>query len=286
MKKLKNSTRILLIIILIKSQFLAQSDSSINYKGLETKIFYSVNIEHKNSNGKQSYFLNDKKVSKSTYEKYAEAWKNMETCCPCILEVYDIKNKLTIESVSCTDCGVGYYKEFHTNGKLKIDGHFKENPTGNWEDIWSRGFCSVPDGKWTYYNKKGDSLFSEFWENGNFIKQVPEQEKIEIWDVDLLLKGEKIENQQITASQLKDIEFLLKYKNSLRNDDAVSIVFEVTAIGYRQNKKTFTLSNFKDIDVNKMLSEVGIPSDEKTYFGIQILYENRIVKNFSVNVLI
>ena len=90
----------------------------------------------------------------------------MENCCPCILESYDEKDNLIRESVSCTDWGVGWFKTYYKNGNLELTGAYKENPKGDWNDIWDRVYCSDPNGKWTYFKENGDTLYSEFWDNG------------------------------------------------------------------------------------------------------------------------
>ena len=86
---------------------------------------------------------------------------------------------LLSEGVYCTDCGVGFFKEFYPDGNVKLSGKYKENPTGNWKNY----NCQVEHGQWVYFKENGDTLYSEYWNNGEFIKQVPEQSKMEIWKV-------------------------------------------------------------------------------------------------------
>ena len=165
----------LLLLLVTVTTSVAQSDSSV-YKKLETRKFYDVSCEKETRNGKSTYTVNDKKVSKSTYNKYSSTWENMETCCPCILKSYDEHDVLLSEAVSCTDCGVGVFKNYYPNGKVSLTGSYKENPTGDWDNIFYRGYCNVPVGAWTYFDTNGDTLYTEFWQDGEFIKQVPEQE--------------------------------------------------------------------------------------------------------------
>ena len=108
---------------------------------------------------------------------------------------------------------MGSFKEYYSNGQVKLSGRFKENPTGNWDDIVGLGF-SVPDGEWIYYNEHGKkSCIPEYWEDGYFIKQIPEQGKTEIWKVDLTLNGESIEQKTLTPDQLKDLTITPRFKN-------------------------------------------------------------------------
>jgi len=282
MKKLIGLIIVLLLSIAL-GQLYGQSDSSTVYKNLKTKKFYSVSLSSQTSNGIGTYEVNGKSVSKSTYDKYKSTWKNMETCCPCILKSYNEKDVLIREAVSCTDCGVGWFKTYYLNGRLKLTGSYKENSTGNWDDIWDRGYCSVPNGQWTYFNEKGDTLYSEFWNNGEFVKQTPEQSDTEIWDVLLTLNGQKVDKQIIAINDIGNLTIDPKYKNSNSNSN-LTINFEVSAIGYKMNEKQFTVESFKKIDVNSMLVEVGIPKDKKTSFVLTIYSNNQAIKRFYLNV--
>ncbi len=280
--KFKLTFSILTIAIV---QTFGQLDNTSIYKGLKTKKFYSVKILAHTSNGKTSYEANGKKVSKSTYSKYESTWKNMETCCPCILKSYDENNVLLREAVSCTDCRVGVYKEFYPNGKVKLNGRYKENPTGNWDNLFERGYCSVKDGKWSYFNDKEDTLYSEYWNNGEFIKQVPEQKTNEIWKVELTLNGESIEEKkELTPDQVRQLVVAPKFKNNSKSNNNFKINFEVSAVGHKQNEKTFTLDNFKNIDVLQMLSEVGIPSNKETNFTLMLLDNEEVISTFYLNI--
>jgi hypothetical protein len=129
------------------------------------------------------------------------------------------RDNLIRKSVSCTDCGVGWFKTYYKNGNLELTGEYKENPTGNWDDIWDRGYCSVPDGKWTYFKENGDTLYSEFWDNGVFVKQVPEQTKVEIWDIEIQLNGKDADTLSIPIVNIGDLIIKPKYKNSTTNSE-------------------------------------------------------------------
>jgi antitoxin component YwqK of YwqJK toxin-antitoxin module len=281
---MKQRTLIIILLTIVFGQVYGQTDTSTVYKDLETKKFYSVGLSSQTTNGRARYEVNGKKVSKFTYDKYESTWKNIETCCPCILKSYDEQDVLLREAVSCTDCGVGVFKEFYPNGKIKLSGRYKENPTGNWEDIWARGFCNVPDGQWVYFNEKGDTLYSEFWKDGEFVKQVPEQKINEIWKIGLTLNGESVDKKTLTPEQVKQLVITPKFKNSSKTENNFTIKFQVSAIGHRQNEKTFTLESFKNIDVLQMLSEVGIPSDKKTSFTLTVYDNGKAIANFYLDV--
>jgi hypothetical protein len=270
------------LLTLMFGQAFGQSDTSTIYKKLKTKKYYSVGLSSQTQDGQGTYKVNGKVVNKSTYDKYQSTWKNMENCCPCLLESYDENEVLIKESVSCTDCGVGWFKYYYPNGNLKLTGYYKENPTGKWKDIWDRGFCSVKTKQWTYFNENGDTLHSEFWVDGAFIKQIPEQSTSEVWDVDLILDGQKIDKQELPINEVKNLIFIPKYKNS-NTTPVVSIKIEVSATGFVPNEKTFTLKTFKNVDISEMLSEAGIPMDKKITVDILLFNGNDSVKSYYFN---
>lgn len=283
LKKMKQIT-LIFILILFLGKVHGQRDTGTVYKNLETRKSYAVNLISRNGEGKIIYEVNGKKVSKQVYDKYHSTWKNMVTCCPCILKSYDENDILLRESVSCADCEVGWFKDYFPNGNLKLKGNYKENPTGNWKNIWDRGYCNVPDGEWIYFNENGETLYSEFWDNGVFIKQFPEQSFAEIWDVELILNGKKIDTQKIALSKIKDLVIKPKYKNHNTNTK-LTIKFEVSALNHKINEKQFTIESFKNIDVASMLSEVGIPKEKITFFMLSV-YNNGIgLKGFYLNVI-
>ncbi len=58
----------------------------------------------------------------------------------------------------------GKYKEFHSNGKVSVDGQFTEKPADQ------QIFMARKTGTWTYYDDKGKVTKTEKWENGRLMK--------------------------------------------------------------------------------------------------------------------
>lgn len=257
-------------------------DTASIYTNLERKKFYGVSTSSYSFGDSTTYTVNNKIVSKDTYEKYKSTWENMSGCCPCILEVYNEHDTLLRESVSCGDCGVGWLRKYYPNGQIQLTGYYKENPTGNWENIYDRGYCNVKEGEWIYFSENGDTLYSEFWENGQFIKQVPEQAPCEIWKVDLLLNGKDMNQKKISAKKIPKLVIVPHYKNSNTNS-SITISFEVSAVGYKPNMKEFTVESFKNIDVYAMMKEVGIPKSAKVFYSVGILSDGKLVARFYLN---
>jgi antitoxin component YwqK of YwqJK toxin-antitoxin module len=219
------------------------------------------------------------------YEKYKNTWADMEKCCPCILQSYDENDVLLREKVACTDCGVGAFKEFYPNGQVKIDGQYKENNSGRWDSIYYRSYCNVEAGSWKYYNETGGLLYTEDWENGEFVKQVPQQNALEIWKVELLLNAQKIDTQQLTVAQVPLLTISPKFKNSSRNGLNLSIRLSVSAINHKIVERYFTTANFKDLDLLQIIRESGFAPGENTTFYLLILNNGYQLRNFKLNVV-
>jgi hypothetical protein len=275
----------LIILTFAVAQLFGQSDSGTVYKELETSKFYYVGITSKQKNGKSIYKVNGKKVSESTYEKYDSSWDDMKNCCPCILQMFDENEILIREAVSCTDCGVGSVKEFYINGQVKFSGQYKENPTGNWDDISERGYCNVPDGQWNYYNKKGILLYSEFWNNGEFIKQVPVQNKTEIWKVELTLNGEPVNQTTLLPNQLKDLKITPKFKNSTTKNVNLSIGFQASVLGQKYLYTFLSLDEFKTFDLQDLLSKNGFKAQDSIIYSFMVLNNDKNIATFNLNIL-
>lgn len=278
---MKKHIFLLIILTILLGQAFGQTDTASVYKGLEKKKFYIVDLSQ--INGGASYALNGKPISKATYDRYMSVMNNIETCRPCILECYNENEVLLSESVHYSDCCVGSFKDFYPNGKVKLSGRFKENPTGNWEHIAERGYCNVPDGEWTYFNPKGPVLYSEFWKDGEFIKQVPEQKKTEIWKVDVTLNGEKLDKQLLTIEQIKELIITPKFKNGNRAN--VNLTVKLTIIvGNVPSSESFSIENFKTIDVAKILSDITPAPDNKVSFSLRIFNNGDEIESYQLNV--
>ncbi len=283
-------TSFILFSILYNNSF-AQIDTTETdttkwvYKNLETKKFYGVGLL---SGDGTNYKLNDKIIDKSVYDKYYSTWKNMTSCKPCILETYDANDILKWKGIQYTDCAVGFWIEYYTNGIVKVLGHYRENETGDWDSAFYKGYCISPDGTWTYYNEHGQKRYSEYWKNGEFIKQVPEQQTQEIWAVEQILNGQRIDNQFISPEQIKNLAFTPRFKNKNTAGTNITIKFEVgvSGINPKIDVKEFTIDNFKNIDVREMMDYVGMTNNGNGYFVIGIYNNGQNIFNRNLNVKI
>jgi len=147
-------------------------DSISSYKTLDTLPFYNVGMRAETVNGNSKYWVNDKRVDQATYVKYKSVWDNIDKCRPCYFKTYDVDDVLLYEGAQCTDCRVGSWLEYYPSGVVKIRGHYKENSSNDWEDLWKRKLCSVKHGKWITYSEGGEiQLIEVFW-NGKLVEEL------------------------------------------------------------------------------------------------------------------
>lgn len=138
-----------------------------NYLQLDTLVFYDVELEVETYHGRTTYWVDRKEVSKKTYDTFNTFWENVDKCKPCYLKTYEKSGRLLKEGVQYGDCNVGIWTEYYPDGKVKLKGHFKENDTQDWFEIWTKGLCSVKHGLWVLYDRKGNIVGMEKFVNGS-----------------------------------------------------------------------------------------------------------------------
>ncbi|RTQ46309.1 hypothetical protein EJV47_22555 [Hymenobacter gummosus] len=255
-------------LLLTIQDAVSQSASTSSYKNLATKKFFSGSSSKKPDGIGFSYFIDGKRVDKITYDSFQSSRRNIDNCCPCILQMYNSDGRLVNEGVRCTDAPVGWWKTYHPNGKLKESGQYKENDSGNWDNLCERGYCSVKVGRWTYFDEQGNQLYVEDWKDGAFVKQLPEQPRMEIWGVDFLLRGQNAEKQPVTLGDISQINILPKYKNKARAE--LTIKIRIEAIGYPKFLAECKLDEFKNIDAQKLFLASGIAIDKNPQFILEV----------------
>ena len=270
---MKHLALIIILLFAVMGHIYTQTDTGAVYKKLETKKYYDVNLSiSRAEEGWYIYKANEKEVSKSTYNKYSSTKENYGKCCPCILQKYNEYEILIEEAVRCGDCLLGWYKDYYLNGKLKLEGNYKYvMPTKDGPP------CNIPHGQWTYFNKKGDTSYLEFWDNGEFLKQVPEQNTIEMWAVELRLddyefdKFDRFDKKAIPIDQIKNLKITPKYKNSHTNAKiTVTVTFSTETPPYKTITKKINIESFQDIDVASILSEAEIEQGKVIDFRLYV----------------
>lgn len=267
----------------------AQETPKTVYKNLKVYKFYSRGSITISSSvgGKETYQIDGKKMNKFKFKrkkrKNDNNWAVLENCKPCILKTYNKNKKLISESVQYTDCKVGWIKYYHPNGKLYVSGQYVENTTGDWDDFFKRGLCNVPDGIWSFYNTKGQFIYAEHWNAGTFIKQEPEQNKCQIWKVELLYNDDIYSSQILTLSDIKGLAIRPYFKNSNRN---TNIEFRVTISALNRKYINLLLSpeEFSKLDLRPILEEANINASNNPRFTIVVLNDGIPINSFNLNV--
>lgn len=290
-------TTLTFILTISIAQSFAQSIIETTYQNLSTKKIYATNLSIQTQNGALNFSVNGRNISKYLFDKYSSTWNDLDSCCPCILQLYDENEVLFQEMISCDGYEVGWIKEYYQNGKIRLTGQYQENQSGNWEHILETGKCCVREGKWTYFNTKGDTLYNEFWHNGNFISQVPEQTLTEIWAIELTLDGEHYYSEILTFEQVKGFTITPLFKNSHRDSLDLTINFKIVSPENKIIMRTFTLDNFKNIDVQRILNDANIlteeyspdefaidvvPGDIKTEYYLEICNNGLVIATFQI----
>lgn len=249
-------------------------------KKLKTLKIYSLSSTYSNTGKKIVYKVDGKNVDRKEYDKaikkYELSNRRIDKCTPCILKSYNLNNELIFESENYYDCLIGLYKEYYKNGNLKLKGYHKGNKTNIYDNLTDREICDIPNGKWTYYNLKGDTLYNEFWEDGIFIKQIPEQDSIEIWAISLELNNQKIEYQAIDKNQIKDIKLNVKYKNSNQFNN-LFVEIEISAIGHKDFRKKIQYSLLKKFDINQFLDEAKMTENSNPFFKLTFFDNDKVI---------
>jgi hypothetical protein len=251
------------------------------YKNLKTKKFYALSYTY----GGTDYEIENKVVTKKTFQKYHKTWKNMENCKPCILLTYDINDHLIFKGIQYVEIQVGYWIEYYPNGKVKLIGHYKENSKGNWNDFFNVEDLQKEDGVFTFYNENGEELYSEYWKEGQFVKQFPEQIKTELWNIELTLDSMNINNKVLACREFKSIIINPKFKNNTTTGANISIDFSVSIIGKKPINKRLTIDEFKTIDVCKILEELDIKLANSASCTMLIYSKDEIICDYNLTII-
>ena len=150
------------------------------YNNLDTLIFYNVGLAAgpgKDCNNFDltkktiKYYVDCKEVSQTEYLKFKKGKDNIAICTPCVSKTLNKDGTLESIGVMYTDCRVGFWVEYYSSKKVKVVGYYKENDTGNWDNIWTRGYCSKKNGTWTYYDEDGKITRQEIYKDGTIINK-------------------------------------------------------------------------------------------------------------------
>lgn len=136
--------------------YFIQNDVSLKApQKIDTLRTYDVFLEERPTPFGTAYMCNGKEVTKQKFFEYKKFWNASGACKPCMLYTYDDKNQLKYNAYQYEDCLCGSYTEYYPEKVKKVEGQFKANTTGNWQNVTSRNLCNIRDGVWTYYYQNG-----------------------------------------------------------------------------------------------------------------------------------
>ncbi len=144
--------------------YFSQNNINQNQK-LDTLRTYDVYLEERLTPFGIAYICNGNEITKSKYFEYKRFWDAAGACLPCLLYTYAANDKLKHVAFQYEDCLCGSYKEYHENETLKVEGQFRKNVDGNWENMQKNRQCNIRIGKWTYLNDLGNIEKVETYSN-------------------------------------------------------------------------------------------------------------------------
>lgn len=149
---------------------LTPSISAQNWTQLDTISTYDVNLSYYMTTNGKVYMANNKAISKAQYDFYRDNWERTQACQPCEVYTYNDKHELKHIAIQYGECFVGPFKEFHSNGKVKVEGSFKTVDSQDWSNLRMRGLCSTRDGEWRFYAPDGKLVSIEHYEDGKVLQ--------------------------------------------------------------------------------------------------------------------
>jgi hypothetical protein len=215
-------------------------------------------------------------------------WRDLATCKPCVLEIPDEKGRLQYKGIYYTDAPVGFRIEYDSMRVVRVIGHYKENPTGDWRNLCARGYCDK-DGVWTYFSAKGRKLYNEIWKDGNFVRQVPEQKKAELWKAELTLDGEVIDyrSDSIRVEQFKQLRVVPYFKNRNTDSSAIRVTVSLYCGRFDSVLSTGTVSNFQRITPPVEFRRKGkrFTISQMGFLVINVLVGNEVFWRFPIQLM-
>ncbi len=265
-------------ILLLAYGVNSQSEISTTYKDLEIMQSHQFFIEQRVEDNETTYALDGKKTSARKYKKYKREFDNLDNCRPCIIQYLDSNDNITTEGIFYGDAIVGWIKEYYPNGKLKLQRQYTENTSGNWDAFFANGNLPKENGTWKYYDENGAFHHNEYWENGEFIKQDPEQTTFEIWCIETKLNNTDISDETISIQDLKNIIIVPRYKNSFRDNQAIIAEFQFNPVGHKTIHFTLPIDNVHLFNFDSLFNVNGIDSVGNIFTAIAFTHNNEPIQ--------
>lgn len=199
-------------------------------------------------------------------------------CAPCIAEHYDGEKKLTLRAVQYTDCIIGWFERYDAKGNLKETGNYLPNNT-------DEGPCNIKDGVFYYLSGRGDTLYSEEWQQGEFIRQDPELKKCSLWGVKFFKSDSTQIKERISFAEFKGLRCVPQYKNSAR-PNSLKLRYTFSAGDRRgsgwgniiSHRGSLNEPDLSQIDLAQIIEEKKMAGKELYSLEIDFILDGRLVR--------
>ena len=155
--------------------FVLYTHNSIAQKKMnDTLRIHDVILSSGIINGKKVFKANEIIINKEKYDSITK--ESFNACIPCYLITLDEEDKTIKEGLFYINLPIGYFKSYHKNGKISSVGNYINLLPLSHKNLKMgmpcEGTCTVKDGRWKYYNDKGQLIKTEFYIKGLLQKVV------------------------------------------------------------------------------------------------------------------
>lgn len=281
------------LIILFSNNLFCQTTHK-DYDDLDTlRTPYNEMIDWK-IDKKSKCYENGKRVNCKKYKPGIKAYKMFTEGCPYVYEQFDDYGNILMQTVSCTDCYVGEYKEYYPRGPLKTHGFYKQNETGIWPPEKHYFPCNIKHGLFTYFSFSSDTLLKVIWANNKIINYSPRGDSTISIKNQLMINNKLIDNNDtiyFTPQDTITLSSLFNPKDKL----GVEIKIEVYNHYFRDEFKcnwSYSSDDYLKVlplyDILELKQKVNIENESNqltidiTYLinGIYITYQTTDVTMF------
>ncbi len=281
MKSILILSFILLLTSITSAQGIIKNQEGFKVVDLEGITFLPETTEY----AKGLYWLNNRLIDSVNYQKYLNNDKKFAGCNPCLLRSFDSQGRLIYEGFQFSDCGVGQFVSYFDNGKPRLVGFYKQNTSKDWTNIVKRGYCSIADSVWTFFNESGEVQYKEYWDRDTFIKQVPEQDTNEVWRVALMIGDVEIKkDDSLSLEDFRNLRIVPLFKNKSVKGTALFATLRISAVNRFVIDSSGLLEQIRTFDISKMKHEAGITDGDRVSYSLYIKSGQKVVAAFFLNI--